>query len=112
MATATGRRGGGFLYRVSFSRVAVPGGKLPDSLAEPLSCAYQASDTPAVAGQFEGEGVAKDRILVPRWLPDVSLNMWATLLFPDGETERTFTVTDVLPEGNGPDATLLLVTPR
>lgn len=62
-------------------------------------------------GAWGEEGPALDQIRLGRWYPEISSPARASLTLLDG-TLLEFEVQDVLPCGPGPDATLLLVSPR
>jgi hypothetical protein len=72
------------------------------------ACAYE----PAAGGDpamFEDEAAANDKIYLPTWEPSIAAKSLAILQI--GTLEKRFDISDVLPLEEGPNRTLLSVTP-
>lgn len=97
-----------FPYRVTIKRTLKNGEQPVVGLAENLPCFFD----PALGGEsgtFADEAPSSDKILLPTWEPLIKSNDLAVLDL-NGTTKRR-TINDVVPLGNGPDQTLLVVTP-
>jgi hypothetical protein len=77
------------------------------TVAGPFACAYDAA-TGNDVGTFEDEAPANDKILIPSWEPTLKAKLQA-ILDMEG-TKRKFEILDVMPQGNPPSQTLLIVS--
>ena len=75
-----------------------------------LFCAYE--PTPGgESGTFQTQDATGDRLRIPQWVAEAATNQIAVVTMGNAGDLR-FKVLDVVPTGDGPDATVLIVEPR
>ena len=79
-----------------------------DSITYEGKCAYEAA-AGGSPDDFQTEAPVSDRILLPVWVTGIKAKQTVLLVAPNGFAKR-FEISDVLPDGYGPNRTLLIVT--
>ena len=70
-------------------------------------CAFAPAEGGAPA-DFETEAPVSERVLIPAWHPEIKAKMHVTVT--QGTWKRIFEIEDAVPQGRGPEDTLLVVS--